>query len=132
MQMEMKWIEGWENRVVRRDSICPGFSETFPVLWVLKSRLSVSHKIRFGTPKFPFFTSHKSKIFFDTPYEHFDFSEVEDNVYRSRTAFNRPVRNGRGRVYFVCIGDYKVCTETAKVEGQMYTYKSVRELSLRV
>ena len=53
-------------------------------------------------------------------------------MYRSRTAFNRPARNRRGRVNVVCISDYKIWTDTAKVEEQMCRDKPVRELSVRV
>ena len=53
-------------------------------------------------------------------------------MYGSRAAINRPVRNRRGRVNFMCISDYEVWTETVEGEEQMCTDKSVRELSIRV
>jgi hypothetical protein len=70
----------------------------------------------------------------DNAYQYFDFPTVRENMYRSRTAINRPLtgRNRREREEDVYISDYRVWTETGKGEELICKEKSVNELIVLV
>jgi hypothetical protein len=77
---------------MRRDAFRHDFPVAIPILWV-------SQKNRFGTPNVPGFSKSQKYVFSDTAYGHFDSPKVGENVYRIRTATNRPLtgRNRPGR-----------------------------------
>jgi len=75
------------------------FSRTVLVLWVLKSSLSMSGKIRFTMPSVPGFFHSKNDIYDNAFDLHFDFLVVRGDIYKNKTSINQPLtrRNLRGR-----------------------------------
>jgi hypothetical protein len=66
-------IEATERNEVSkiRDSVCPDFLGTDPVLWVLQSSALVSHKFSSGRQMSRGFPSHKNKKISGNTEEHF-------------------------------------------------------------
>jgi hypothetical protein len=77
----------------------PVFNGTVPTLWVLNSSGPVSCRVRFGTPTAQGFSESIKYYISKNTYEHFYFPTMGEDIYRSRTAINRPLtgRNRRGR-----------------------------------
>jgi len=73
------------------------FSSTVLALWVLKSSLSMSGKIRFMMPSVPGFFHSKNDIYDNA----FDFLVVRGDIYKNKTSINqsltRRILRGRGR-----------------------------------
>jgi hypothetical protein len=75
------------------------FSRTVLALWVLKSSLSMSGKIRFMTPSVRGFFHSKNDIYDNAFDLHFDFLIVRGGIYKNNTSIDQPLtrRNLRGR-----------------------------------
>jgi len=86
------------NVTVSRDSLLPGFPREITTYIDFKFYGSMYRKIRFLTPNILlfFWLSYLTCRISDNAKEYFDCPTVGENVYRCRTAINRPLI-GRNR-----------------------------------
>ena len=80
----------WEVWGAAKNSIQPGFSGTFLVLYVLKNSSSYP-AILFGTPNAVSLLTIHTNTTPDIAYEHLDFPAVVVNTCRSTTTINQPL-----------------------------------------